>query len=88
MGFDPKEWALSWLKGSIISYMKGKISSVMLFGRIRRCIKSYGVSVAEVKALINVVAMDPSLNLGPPEEKRKKLDLLLKFLDEEFPGVR
>lgn len=88
MGFNPREWALRWLKGSIVSYVRDGISLVMLFGRVKRCLMSYGVGVDEVKALVEVVILDPALNLGSVEERRRKLEPLLKFLDEWSGGVR
>lgn len=82
MGFDPKDWALKWLKGTIISYVRGRITSTMLFGRVRRCLESYNITASEIKALINIIITDPTLNLGSVEERHKKVEPLLKFLDE------
>ncbi|MEM2197230.1 MAG: hypothetical protein QW290_09140 [Sulfolobales archaeon] len=87
MGFNAREWALNWLKGSIIGYMRGEITLNNLLGRIRRCLESYGVALSDVKVLLDVIIWDPALNLGSPEERRKKLDSLLKFLNEGLRGV-
>ncbi|MEM4452864.1 MAG: hypothetical protein QW182_06660 [Thermosphaera sp.] len=87
MGFNAREWALNWLKGSIIGYMRGEITLNNLLGRIRRCLESYGVALSDVKVLLDVIIWDPALNLGSPEERRRKLDSLLKFLNEGLRGV-
>ncbi|MEM1510710.1 MAG: hypothetical protein QXO22_07155 [Thermosphaera sp.] len=87
MGFNAREWALNWLKGSIIGYMRGEITLNNLLGRIKRCLESYGVMLSDVKVLLDLVTWDPALNLGPPEERRKKLDPLLRSLNEWMKGA-
>ncbi|MEM0196862.1 MAG: hypothetical protein QXK66_04435 [Sulfolobales archaeon] len=74
--------ALSWLKGFIVGYVRNEIAQNNLLGRIKRCLKSYGVMLYDVKVLLNLITLGPFLNLGPPEERRKKLDSLLRSLDE------
>uniref|UniRef100_A0A7J2T9I4 Uncharacterized protein n=1 Tax=Ignisphaera aggregans TaxID=334771 RepID=A0A7J2T9I4_9CREN len=34
-----REWALSWIKGSIASYLRDKAPISIVFGRIRKAIK-------------------------------------------------
>ncbi|MEM2587194.1 MAG: hypothetical protein QXO15_10305 [Nitrososphaerota archaeon] len=50
--------------------------------------ESYGVTPAETKMLIDVIIIDPTLNLGPPDERRKKLNPLLSFLKEALRGTQ
>ncbi|MGC8988171.1 hypothetical protein [Infirmifilum sp.] len=77
-----KEWALRWLRGSIASYMRGKISLPMLIGRVKRCIESYGVSPSEVESLAQSIILDPGLMLGGQEERQKVLEPLFNYLRE------
>jgi hypothetical protein len=55
-------------------------------GRISRAIKSYGVVVEEVKALVSISLQDPLLNI-PKEQKEEKATLLLDFLEKLEGGV-
>ncbi|MEM1832541.1 MAG: hypothetical protein QW780_05540 [Sulfolobales archaeon] len=87
MGFDAREWALNWLKGSIVGYVRGEITLNNLIGRIKRCLKSYGVMLSDVKVLLDLITLDPALNLGPPEERRRRLDPLLRSLEELAKGA-
>ncbi|MEM4005450.1 MAG: hypothetical protein QXM43_07440 [Desulfurococcaceae archaeon] len=87
MGFNAREWALKWLKGSIIGYMRGEITLSNLLGRVKRCLTSYGVTLPDVMGLLDTVVRDPALNLGSPEERRRKLDPLLRSLDELMKGA-
>lgn len=82
MGFDQREWALNWLKGSIVSYMRGRISLTMLFGRVRRCLESYGITPSDIEVLIEIIVRDPALNLGPSNERIKRLEPLVGFLEK------
>lgn len=82
MGFM-REWALRWLRGSLISYVNNKISYAMLVGRIKRCIKSYDVTPSDVRALIEAVIVDPALTASP-DEKRKKLEPLLDLINKQL----
>ncbi|MEM1687701.1 MAG: hypothetical protein QW456_11300 [Ignisphaera sp.] len=82
MGFDQREWALNWLKGSIVSYMRGGISLVMLLGRVRRCIESYNIKPSDIEVLIEVIVRDPVLNLGSSDERVKRLEPLKEFLSK------
>ncbi len=81
IGFS-KEWALKWLRGSIVSYMRGKISLNMMIGRVRRCIESYGVSPSEVESLMQSIILDPGLVLGGQEERRRVLEPLFRYLSD------
>jgi len=56
---DVKEWALKWIQGSIISYLKGSISFRMLLGRINRALNSYGIERAEILAIISAIQANP-----------------------------
>lgn len=88
MGLDSREWALKWLKGSIISYMRDRTSSQILLGRVKRCLESYGVSVEDVKAIIESIILDPTLNLGSADERRLKLKPVIRFLELEESKMR
>jgi len=52
---DAKTWALRWIEGSIISYVRGRTSLNIVIGRIKRALNSYGVKVDEVMALIDSI---------------------------------
>ncbi|WP_338603315.1 hypothetical protein V6M85_04080 [Sulfolobus tengchongensis] len=79
MGFDQRKWALNWIKGSVISYISGKISLNVLLGRMEKSIKDYNVTVNDVKSLLNSLLLDPTLDVD--EEVRKKVEEVLKFLE-------
>ena len=81
MGLDLKSWALNWLKGSFVSYLRGATSERIILGRIKRCLESYGISLEEVRKLAISITLDPSLNLGPTEEQQERLDKLLRKLE-------
>jgi len=38
-----KNWALNWVKGSIVSYLRGNTPVNIVKGRIKRAVESYGV---------------------------------------------
>jgi len=75
------------LKGSIIDYVKGEIRLNNLLSRIKRCLEPYTVALSDIKMLLDVVIWDPALNLRSPEERCKKLDILLRSLNELMKGV-
>lgn len=78
-----KKWALNWLKGSVRSYLNGGTSKKIVLGRMRKCYEHYGVSLHEIRLLIESVTIDPSSGISlNNEEKRKILDKLF----EEFEG--
>ncbi len=47
-----------------------------------KSLESYGVSAFEIEMLIESIVADPGLRLGDPEEGRRKLEPLLKYLKE------
>ena len=47
------KWARKWVEGSILSYVNEKITLNMVIGRIKRVIKSYGISKEEILAIIS-----------------------------------
>jgi hypothetical protein len=55
-------------------------------GRISRAVKSYGVGVEEVRALIFISLQDPLLSI-PREQKEEKATLLFDFLERLEGGV-
>jgi len=84
MESDLKSWALNWLKGSFVSYLRGATSERVMLGRIKRCLESYGISLEEIRKLVISITLDPSLNLGPAEEQQKRLDKLLRRLENDI----
>ncbi|RLE84452.1 MAG: hypothetical protein DRJ67_10555 [Thermoprotei archaeon] len=82
-GVFTKEWALKWIRGSILSYVTGGITLRMVVGRIRRALKSYGVKKGEVIAIIDVIQDSPVyLPSLSRDEKASKLEPLRRALEE------
>ncbi|MEM1831579.1 MAG: hypothetical protein QW780_04945 [Sulfolobales archaeon] len=85
MGLDMKKWALNWLRGSVRSYLDGGTSKKIVLGRMRKCYEHYGVSLHEIRLLIESMATDPSLGINlNNEEKRKILDKLFEEFEESL----
>ena len=59
MGLEIKDWAIKWVEGSIISYVRGRTPLNMVVGRIRRALNSFGLKTDEVLALIEAVESNP-----------------------------
>ncbi|MEM1696272.1 MAG: hypothetical protein QXJ64_09825 [Thermosphaera sp.] len=80
-----KKWALNWLRGSVRSYLDGGTSKKIVLGRMRKCYEHYGVSLHEIRLLIESMATDPSLGINlNNEEKRKILDKLFEEFEESL----
>jgi hypothetical protein len=59
MGLEIKDWAIKWVEGSIISYVRGRTPLNMVVGRIKRALNSFGLKTDEVLALIEAVESNP-----------------------------
>jgi len=80
-----KKWALNWLRGSVRSYLDGGTSKKIVLGRMRKCYEHYGVSLHEIRLLIESTAVDPSSGISlNNEEKRKILDKLFEEFEESL----
>jgi len=84
---DVKSWALNWVKGSIISYLRGNTPINIVKGRVRRAIKSYGVKLEEIGAIISLLQIDPSLTI-PRELREERAKPLLEFIEELKKGEK
>lgn len=85
MGYDTKKWALNWLRGSVRSYLEGGTSKKIVLGRMKKCYEHYGISLHEIKLLIESVAIDPSLGTSlNSEERREMLENLFKEFEESL----
>jgi len=82
-----KSWALKWLEGSLISFVRGSTHLNLVIGRIEKCIKSYGVKVDEVKAMIEAIEQNPAyLPTLPAEEKIARLKPMKDVLERMRRG--
>ncbi|MEZ0345670.1 MAG: hypothetical protein ABWK01_03890 [Infirmifilum sp.] len=88
MGFDGRKWALNWIRGSVVSYVYDKIPLNMLIGRIRKSMESYGVTVDDVKSLLESLLLDPTLSTISDDERRRRIKEVLKSLEGEPIGVK
>jgi hypothetical protein len=78
----PKDWALKWIEGSMVSYIAGRTSLNILLGRIKRAIEDYGVDRSEVLAIIDVIERSPVyLPSLSQEEKGSRLEPLRRALE-------
>jgi len=77
-----KEWAMKWLEGSILSYVKGRITLAMLLGRIRRALESYSIRKEDVRAILSLIQDNPAyLPSLTKEEKESKVKTVLNALE-------
>jgi hypothetical protein len=76
-----RDWALEWVKGSIVSYFSDKTSLNAVMGIIRRAIKSYGIKPGEIRDIISLKTLDPGLNILS-KVKEEKTKPLLEFIEE------
>uniref|UniRef100_A0A7J3YVK9 Uncharacterized protein n=1 Tax=Ignisphaera aggregans TaxID=334771 RepID=A0A7J3YVK9_9CREN len=76
-----KNWALNWIKGSIVSYLRGDTPINIIKGRIKRAVESYGVKPEEIGVIINLLQIDPLLTI-PRELREEKARPLLGFIEE------
>ena len=78
-----KEWAMKWLEGSILSYVRGRITLAMLLGRIKRALESYSVKKEDVRAILLLIRDNPAyLPSFTKEEKDSKVKSVLNALEE------
>jgi hypothetical protein len=82
-----RDWALSWIRGSIESYLRGKTPINIVKGRIKRAIESYGVKPEEVDTIINLLQIDPSLTI-PRELREERARPLVRFIEELKEGEK
>jgi hypothetical protein len=93
MGLELREWAVKWVEGSIISYVRGRTPLNMVVGRIRRALNSYGLRMDEVEALIDTIENSPVYlpSLGK-DEKAVRLkpvkEALTSLQGEGRPPIR
>jgi len=76
-----RSWALNWVKGSIASYLRGNTPINMVKGRIKRAVESYGVKPEEIRAIVSLLQIDPSLTI-PRELREERAKSLLEFIEE------
>ncbi|MCC6004962.1 MAG: hypothetical protein LM590_11555 [Thermofilum sp.] len=72
-------WALNWIRGSIASYLRGSTPLNIVQGRIKKAVKSYGVRLQDISAILNALLMDPVLDV-PSELKESRAKPLLEFI--------
>jgi len=82
-----RDWALNWVKGSIVSYLRGRTPINIVKGRIKRAVESYGISPKEVGAIISLLQIDPLLNV-PKELREERARPLLEFIEELEKGEK
>ena len=76
-----RDWALRWIRGSIESYILGRTPLELIKGRIKKAVKSYGVSPKDVNAIINSVLVDPLINI-PKELREERVKPLIGFIKD------
>ena len=87
IGVSLRDWALKWVKGSIVSYFFDKIPLNVVMGVVRRAIKSYGVKPGEIRDIIGLKILDPGLNI-PSKVREEKARPLLEFIERLKKGER
>jgi hypothetical protein len=76
-----RDWALRWVEGSILSYVRGGINLNILLGRIRSATTTYGVGRDEVLAIVGVIKDSPVyLPSLSKDEKISRLAPLIEAL--------
>ena len=80
-----RDWALRWVRGSVESYIAGRTRIEVVEGRIRRAVKSYGVSPEEVGAIVSLVTLDPALRV-PKEVRKERAKPLLEYIENLSKG--
>ncbi|QOJ78869.1 hypothetical protein IG193_09025 [Infirmifilum lucidum] len=80
-----REWALSWVRGSIVGYVRGSTPLNIVLGRIKRALESYGVTVNDIELIVKSIEADPSAlpHMDLPAKKAK-----LNELREALKGMR
>jgi len=77
---NSREWALKWVEGSVVGYIKGSTPLNILLGRIRKALKSYDVTLNDIDLLLKSIEVDPKYSI-PVEVRRKKIEELRKALE-------
>ena len=77
---NSREWALKWVEGSVVSYIKGSTSLNLVLGRIRKALKSYDVTLNDIDILLKSIEVDPKYST-PMEVRREKIRELRKTLE-------
>ena len=75
-----REWALKWVEGSVVSYIKGSTPLNILLGRIKKALKSYDVTLNDINLLLKSIEVDPKYSM-PVEVRREKIRELRKALE-------
>jgi hypothetical protein len=85
MEHEIKDWAMKWVKGSIISCIRGRTPLNIVVGRIRIALNSYGLKIDEILALIDAVKSNPIYlpNLSKAEKSAR-----LKPIKEALIGLQ
>ena len=76
---NSREWALKWVEGSVVSYIRGSTPLNILLGRIRKALKM-GVTLNDVDLLLKSIEVDPKYSI-PVEVRREKIEELRKALE-------
>ena len=80
-----KEWALRWVEGIIVGYLRGSIELKRAVGMINRALESYGVTIDELSAIILSIEQSPvHLPYMNSEEKKARLKPLKEKLFKTF----
>ena len=77
---NSREWALKWVEGSVVGYIKGSTSLNLVLGRIRKALKSYEVTLNDIDLLLKNIEVDPKYTM-PVEVRREKIRELRKDLE-------
>ena len=76
---NSREWALKWVEGSVVGYIKGSTPLNILLGRIRKALKM-GVTLNDINLLLKSIEVDPKYST-PMEVRREKIEELRKALE-------
>ena len=76
---NSREWALKWVEGSVMGYIKGSTPLNILLGRIRKALKM-GIALNDVDLLLKSTEVDPKYTM-PVEVRREKIEELRKALE-------
>jgi hypothetical protein len=85
MGLEIKDWAIKWVEGSIISYVRGRTPLNMVVGRIKRALNSFGLKTDEVLALIEAVESNP---VYLPSLSKAEKSVRLKPIKDALIGLQ
>ena len=76
---NSREWALKWVEGSVVGYIKGSTPLNILLGRIRKALKM-GVTLNDINLLLKSIEVDPKYST-PMEVRREKIREFRKTLE-------